>query len=162
MTGKQYGQQTIETVSRDFNPDFDLLSQGYQRFGRLSPVEIRGGVRTPADCITVEASAHNSPIPARVGQTPPRKSLPTLPQYRRYQKRRICQMTSTAVRIWDVPPDGKKRTFTAETWVDATWTPWVGWENGPRPGFQGGDSDPKVLPEPIHPAPGQKGIQRSP
>ncbi|MEK9986751.1 MAG: DUF1587 domain-containing protein, partial [Opitutae bacterium] len=42
VTGKQYGQQTIETVSREYNPDFDMLALGYQRFGRLSPNELRG------------------------------------------------------------------------------------------------------------------------
>ena len=30
VTGKQYGQQTIETVSREYNPDFDMLALGYQ------------------------------------------------------------------------------------------------------------------------------------
>jgi hypothetical protein len=35
------------------------------------------------------------------------------------------------VALWTLPPDGQKRTFSFETWIDNPWGAWVGWENGP-------------------------------
>ena len=133
VTGKQYGQQSIETVSRDYNPDFDLLSQGYQRFGRLSPAEIRGGVRTPANYrITIEASAHNPDHPwQELVKLHPDGPFQLSLNIADTKNGGLAGPTSTMLQTWDVPPDGKKHTFTAETWIDGTWIPWIGWENGP-------------------------------
>ncbi len=133
VTGKQYGQQAIETVSREYNPGFDLLTQGYQRYGRLSPDGLRGGVKTAANYrITIEASAHNpeSPWPELVKLNPGSPFQLSL-NIADTQNGGISGPTSTMIKAWDIPPDGKKRSFTFESWVDATWTPWVGWENGP-------------------------------
>ena len=133
VTGKQYGQQTIETVSREYNPGFDMLALGYQRFGRLSPNELRGGVRTSARYrITVEASAHN--------RDNPWKDMLKLDSEHPFQlslnigdtaNGGIAGPTSTQLAKWDIPSNGKRHTFSFDSWIDDTWTPWVGWENGP-------------------------------
>ena len=62
VKGQQMGQRAVETIAREFHPDYDLLTLRYYEGsgGRLSPHELRGGVSTSARYrITVEASGHN-------------------------------------------------------------------------------------------------------
>ena len=64
VKGRRNGEHLIETVSREFNPDFDMIAQGYERYGRLAPSDLRQGVGYSAQYqITVEASAHNPKHP---------------------------------------------------------------------------------------------------
>ena len=45
-------------------PTFDMLAQGYERYGRLAPSDLRQGVGFSAEYqITVEVSAHNPKHP---------------------------------------------------------------------------------------------------
>ena len=58
------GGHIIESVSRTFNPNYDIMATGYERFGRLAPTVIRGGVGVATRYkITIEASAHNKNHP---------------------------------------------------------------------------------------------------
>jgi hypothetical protein len=134
--GRQLGQRAIETIAREeFHKDFDLLTQRYYEGsgGRLVPRELGGGVRTSARYrVTVEVSGHNQKHPwnelATTDQTTPFQIGLHLADARNGG---ISGPTSHAVQVWQLPGDGKRRTFSAEMWIDDTWTPWIGWENGP-------------------------------
>jgi hypothetical protein len=163
MTGKQYGQQTLETISREFNPDFDMLVQGYQRSGRLTPVQIRRGVAVSAKYrITIEASAHNpdNPWPDLVkldAENPFQISLSIADT----ANGGISGPTSTMLSKWNVPPDGKKHSYTFETWIDDTWTPWVGWEAGPYDrAFRAEKIVEQYYPEKFTPRPDKKEVEK--
>ncbi|MDB2673653.1 DUF1587 domain-containing protein [Akkermansiaceae bacterium] len=58
--GRSNGEHLVETASRELNPDFEMLAVGYERYGRLSAHDLRGGVGTSAKYrLTITASAHN-------------------------------------------------------------------------------------------------------
>ncbi|MFP6854677.1 MAG: c-type cytochrome domain-containing protein, partial [Opitutales bacterium] len=64
IEGKGQGEHPVEAVSREFNPDFDMMAKGYERYGRVSPTKLRQGVGVAARYrITIEASAHNGKHP---------------------------------------------------------------------------------------------------
>jgi len=130
---KKAGNRPIEGVARQFYPDYDLLAQGYERFGRLAPTKLRGGVGTAARYrVTIEVSAHNpdNPWPELVDmdETDPFQLCLNIADTKNGG---IAGPSSTPLALWVVPPDGKLHTFTYETWIDPTWTPWIAWENGP-------------------------------
>ena len=164
VQGKQYGQQTLETLSREYNPSFDMLVHGYQRFGRLSPAEIRQGVRTSAHYrITIEASAHNpdNPWPDRVKLDPEHPFQISL-SIADTANGGISGLTSKILAKWDVPPDGKKHTYSFETWIDDTWTPWVGWEAGPYDrAFQAEKIVEQYYPKLFTPRPDKKKVEKA-
>ena len=131
QTGKTGGSPPtgLDNWSRELNPDYDEIFERYQRYKRLGPLPIlRKGVGTSARYrITVEASGHNQKHPwgdiIKTNQNEPfilglhlavgsldRNSIPLVQ--------------------WELPGDGKKRTFTYETWIDESAIPWLGWENG--------------------------------
>ena len=128
------GGHLIETASREINPKFDLMATGYETQGRLSPTDLRNGVGVPALYrITVTASAHN-------GDRSPWGKLTKLEENDPFQlclnmadtkNGGLAGVTSTPLALWSIPADGKRHTFTHEVWMDKTWTPWLGWENGP-------------------------------
>ena len=133
IRGKGQGEHPIETVSREFNAEFDLMAKGYERFGRLSPSDLRGGVGVAARYrITVEASAHN-----------PNHPWHEMIHYDSDQPFQLCLniadtknggisgVTSTPLALWSLPGDGRKQVFSSEVWMDKSWVPWIGWENGP-------------------------------
>ncbi|MDA7865901.1 DUF1592 domain-containing protein, partial [Akkermansiaceae bacterium] len=132
---KGRGGHLIETASRELNPDFDLIMTGYEVQGRLSPTDLRGGVGVGARYrITVEASAHNK-------DQHPWEEMTKLEDKDPFQlclniadtkNGGLAGITSTPLALWSVPPDGKAHTFSHEVWIDETWTPWIGWENGPN------------------------------
>ena len=132
VKGRRNGEHLIETVSREFNPDFDMIAQGYERYGRLAPSELRQGVRYSAEyLITVEVSAHNPQHPWQ--------DMVTLDHDAPFQlclniadtgNRGIEGPTSTPLTLWTVPADGKRHSFTTSIWMDQGWVPWLGWENG--------------------------------
>ena len=163
VKGKQYGQQTLETVSRELNPDFDMLSMRYQRFGRLSPTELRGGVRTPARYrITVEASGHNQKHPwGELIKTDQDQPFLLSLNMADTANGGISGPTSTNLALWSIPGDGKKRSFSFETWMDDTWTPWLGWENGFYDrGFRAERLVEKYLPKAWRPQPDRKKVDK--
>jgi len=164
VTGKQYGQQTLETISREFNPDFDMLVQGYQRFGRLSPADLRGGVGTSANYrITVEASAHNpnNPWPELVKLDPENPFQISL-SIADMANGGLAGPTSTVLAKWNVPTDGKKHRFTFENWIDRTWTPWVGWEAGSYDkAFRAEKIVEQYYPEKFTPRPDKKKVEKA-
>lgn len=133
ISGKGQGEHPIETVSREFNAEFDLMAKGYERFGRLSPSDLRGGVGVSARYrITVEASAHN-----------PNHPWGEMIHYDSDQPFELCLniadsknggiagITSTPLDLWSLAGDGRKQVFSSEVWMDKGWVPWIGWENGP-------------------------------
>ena len=132
VKGRRNGEHLIETVSREFNPDFDMIAQGYERYGRLAPSDLRQGVKYSAEYqITVEVSAHNPQHPWQ--------DIITLDHDAPFQlclniadtgNRGIEGPTSTPLALWTVPADGKRHSFTISTWMDQGWVPWLGWENG--------------------------------
>ncbi|MCS5661671.1 MAG: DUF1592 domain-containing protein, partial [Dehalococcoidia bacterium] len=156
---KDKGGHIIESVSRTFNPNYDMMATGYERFGRLAPTELRGGVGVATRYrISIEASAHN--------QTHPWSELFKLEEKDPFQlclniantkNGGIAGPTSTPINLWSVPSDGKKHTFTHEVWMDKTWTPWIGWENGPWDrAFRAEVIVEKTLPSEFNPRPDKK------
>ena len=163
ITGKQYGQLTLETVSRELNPGFDMISMRYQRFGRLSPHELRGGVRTSARYrITVEASGHNQQHPwGELIKTDQDQPFLLSLNMADTANGGISGPTSTNLALWPLPGDGKKRTFSFETWMDDSWTPWLGWENGFYDrGFRAERLVEKYLPKAYRPQPDRKKVDK--
>ena len=99
-------------------------------------------MRRPANYrITVEVSAHN-PKPDAWGNWTVREgglihqgrqSLEEPFEIGLYLQRNEHKRGPRHHRIkrWTLPGDGKKRTFSFETWIDNPWSSWIGWENGP-------------------------------
>ena len=122
----------IESTSRTVNPGYDMMATGYERNGRLAPTEIRGGVGVAARYrITIEASAHNSKHPwGEIFKLDEKDPFQLCLNIADTKNGGIAGPTSTPLRLWSVPGDGRKHSFTHEVWIDKTWTPWIGWENG--------------------------------
>tara|TARA_Y100000588_G_scaffold68959_1_gene70438 strand:+ start:3015 stop:6038 length:3024 start_codon:yes stop_codon:yes gene_type:complete len=133
IEGKGQGEHPIEAVSREFNPGFDMMAKGYERYGRVSPTKLRQGVGVAARYrITIEASAHNGVHPyGEMIHFDPAKGFQLCLNIANTGNGGIAGPTSTPVAIWSLPDDGKKRSFTHEVWMDKRWVPWIGWENGP-------------------------------
>ena len=156
---KDKGGHIIESVSRTLNPNYDMMATGYERFGRLAPTEVRGGIGVAGRYrISIVASAHN--------QAHPWGELFKLEEKDPYQlclniantkNGGIAGPTSTPINLWSVPSDGKKHTFTHEVWMDKTWTPWIGWENGPWDrAFRAEVIVEKTMPDEFSPRPDKK------
>ncbi|MFP6875185.1 MAG: DUF1592 domain-containing protein [Verrucomicrobiales bacterium] len=149
----------IESVSRTFNPNYDIMATGYERFGRLAPTEIRGGVGLAARYrITIEASAHNRQHPwgesFKLDEKDPFQLCLNIADTKNGG---IAGPTSTPLGLWSVPDDGKKHTFSHEVWIDKTWTPWIGWENGPWDrAFRAETIVEKTMPGKFRPRPDKK------
>ena len=115
----------LEKLSRELNPEFDA----YYRRTMIMPDAIRGGVGTSARYrITVEVSGHN--------QQHPWGEIITADQERPLQLHLRLYKTRTRndhipLKTLKLPGDGKMRTFTVNTWIDAKWLPQLIWENGP-------------------------------
>ena len=132
---KGRGGHLIETASREINPGYDMIATGYENQGRLSPTDLRSGVGVSARYrITVEVSAHNA-------SQMPWGDLTKLEEEKPFQlclnmadtkNGGLAGITSIPLALWPLPGDGKKHTFTHEVWMDKTWAPWIGWENGPN------------------------------
>ncbi|MDH3584204.1 MAG: PA14 domain-containing protein, partial [Phycisphaerae bacterium] len=123
----------IEVASREINPGYEMMVTGYERFGRLSPTDLRGGVGVSARYrVTVEVSAHNREHPwselVKLREKDPFQLCLNIADTKNGG---IAGVTSTPLGMWVVPDDGRKHRFSQEVWMDKTWTPWIGWENGP-------------------------------
>ena len=130
---KGRGRNLIETASREINPSHEMIAVGYERYGRVAPTDLRGGVGMSTRYrITVEASGHNPRHPWEemilVDEKDPFQLCLNIADTKNGG---ISGPTSTAEVLWSLPADGKKKVFTHEVWMDKTWTPWLGWENGP-------------------------------
>ncbi|HJM62993.1 MAG: DUF1592 domain-containing protein [Roseibacillus sp.] len=130
---KGKGGHLIETVSRELNAGYEMMAVGYERSGRLAPSELRGGVGLSTRYrITVEASGHNPRHPwnemISVDAEDPFQLCLNIADTRNGG---IGGVTSTPEALWSLPADGSRKVFTHEVWMDRTWTPWLGWENGP-------------------------------
>lgn len=119
------GTGDLEQFARTLFPEFDAL----YRAGTLSADELNGGVRTSARYrITVEVSGHNqkhpwSEIITANQDEPLMLSLRLHKSRTRYEKISLAQIK--------LPGDGKRRSFTFESWIDEKWLPQLSWDNGP-------------------------------
>ena len=133
----------LEVWSREFNPDFDMIVQRYREpgastgaTGKVAPDEIaRKGVGVSGRYrIIIEASAHNQKHPW--GELiKSRQNEPMLLGLHKADSKRgglhEGNPTSRKLTEWSMPSNGIKKIYTYESWLDATWMPWVGWENAP-------------------------------
>ena len=122
----------METVSREFNPGFDMMAKGYERYGRLFRQTSVKGRAASRYKITIEASAHNGKHPYdEMIKFGPDENFQLCLNMSDTGNGGIAGPTSTPLALWPLAGDGKKRTFTHEAWLDKRWIPWIGWENGP-------------------------------
>ncbi|MDF1842863.1 MAG: DUF1592 domain-containing protein [Rubripirellula sp.] len=103
--------------------------------GRVGPNElVRGGVgRTAQYQITIEASAHHQRHSwgDLIKRDPDEPMLLGLHIADSKRGGLGENPTSRQLMQWVLPGDGGKQTLTFECWLDETWFPWLGWENGP-------------------------------
>ena len=122
---------------------YDEVFQRWDRYNRIGPDKYLGGIRRPAHYrITVEVSAHNPKEGAwgnwtvregrlvHQGRPSPDEPFEVGLYVQRFEHQRGPR--HHRVTRWNLPGDGKKRTFSFETWIDDPWSAWIGWENGPR------------------------------
>ena len=131
------GRNLIEAVSRELNPGYEMMAVGYERHGRVAPSGLRGGVGLSTRYrITLEVSGHNATHPwqetVSVDEKDPFQLCLNIADTKNGG---IAGPTSTPEALWSVPPDGTRKVFSHEVWMDKTWTPWLGWENGPTERF---------------------------
>ncbi len=131
------GRNLIETVSRELNQGYEMMAVGYERYGRVAPSSLRGGVGLSTRYrITVEVSGHNPRHPwqetVSVDQKDPFQLCLNIADTKNGG---LAGPTSTPEALWSVPADGKRKVFRHDVWMDTTWTPWLGWENGPTEKF---------------------------
>lgn len=133
---------SLGKYQREKGDSYDEVFQRWDRYNRIGPDKYHGGMRRPATYrITVEVSAHNPQEGAWANWTvregnlihQGRTSLDEAFEIGLYLQRFEHQRGPRHQRItrWTLPADGKKRTFSFETWIDEPWNAWVGWENGP-------------------------------
>lgn len=115
----------LEKLARERHADFDT----YYRRETITPDALRGGVGVSGRYrLTVEVSGHNQRHPW--GELITADQSQPLQLFLRLYKTRT-RNDHIPLKLWEVPGDGRKRTFTTETWIDARWLPqWI-WENGP-------------------------------
>ena len=143
----------LEKLSRELNPDVDV----FYRRETIMPDAVRGGVGTSARYrITVEVSGHNQKHPW--GEMIPADQTQPFQLFLRLYKSRT-RNECIPLRMLEVPGDGKQRTFTVETWIDARWLPQLIWENGPTDREARSDLlVQKFLPDRFRKAPDRKAI----
>ena len=163
----------LESWSRAINPDYDAIFQRYREpgastggSGRVTAnVLAARGVGVAARYrITIEASAHNRQHPwGELIQI--RSDEPFLLGLHMADARRgglnEGNPTSRQLTQWSLPDDGRSHSYAFETWLDATWTPWLGWENGPYDrGLRASKLVQKYLPESWKPKPANTAPQQ--
>ena len=158
-SNQQQGEDVIQAVSRELNSDYEMLMRGYERFGRLAAFELRGGVGVSARYrITVEVSAHNAEHPwGEMIELDADDPFQLCLNIADTKNGGIAGVTSTPLELWSLPPNGAKKKFSFEVWMDKTWTPWIGWENGPTDrAFRAETVVEKYQPEDFKPRPDKK------
>ena len=127
---------------RELKLPYDGIYQRYREpgastggLGRVAPSEwTRGGVgATQLYRLTVEVSAHHQTHPwGELIRS--RQQEPMLVGLHVADTNRGGlgeNPTSQQVRQWEIRGDGERHVLTCELWLDETWFPWVGWDNGP-------------------------------
>ena len=115
----------LEKLARERHADFDA----YYRRETITPDALRGGVGVSARYrLTVEVSGHQQQHPW--GEMITADQTQSLQLFLRLYKTRT-RNDHIPLKMLEVPGDGRKRTFTVETWIDARWLPQLIWENGP-------------------------------
>lgn len=133
---------TLGKYQRDNGDPYDEVFQRWDRYNRIGPDKYHRGIRRPARYrITVELSAHNSREGSWGDWTVREGGLIHQGRDHRdeafevglYLERHEHLRGERRHRIatWNLPPDGQKREFSYETWIDDPWNAWIGWENGP-------------------------------
>lgn len=133
---------SLGRYQREKGESYDEVFQRWDRYNRIGPDKYHGGLRRPDHYrITVEISAHNPESDSWGEWTVPggglvhhgRSSVEEpfevglyLERFEHLRGERKKRLTH-----WTLPGDGRKRTFSFETWIDEPWSAWVGWENGP-------------------------------
>ena len=124
---------SIAKFQRDLNQGYDEIFVRHNRYDRIGPSDFRrGGMKAPGHYrITVELSGHNQKHPwgklLTTNQDEPFFMGLWLERLEHKRGPRMHQLVE-----WELPPDGKRHSFSYDTWIDHTWMPWVGWENGPE------------------------------
>lgn len=133
---------SLGKYQRSEGDPYDEVFQRWDRYNRIGPDKYHGGIHRSAHYrITVEVSAHN-PDEAAWGNWTVRegnlvhhgrKSADEPFEVGLYLQRFEHQRGERHQRVthWVLPGDGRKRTFSFETWIDDPWSAWIGWENGP-------------------------------
>ena len=136
------GPGGLEEMSRLFNKDYDVLMERYREpgaasnVGRVAPSEIAGtGVGVSGKYrITIEASSHNQRHPWG-DLIHSRQDEPMLLGLHLIDARRGAfnegNPNTEMLTQWSLPDDGQTHAYVFETWIDAKWLPWLGWENAP-------------------------------
>ena len=112
----------LEVFCRELHPDFT----GIYRNEPLRPDSLNRGLPVSARYrISIEVSSHNQKHPW--GELLPTNQNEPLQLSLSLRKgRELLPVTQ-----WDVKGDGRKYTYTVETWIDQQWVPELNWENGP-------------------------------
>jgi hypothetical protein len=123
----------INGLQREYNPEYEQLFQRYGSGARLSPDVLHKGVGASARYrITIEASAHNQKHPwgdvLNTDQDEPFRLGLFLADS---GSGGVSSKSSKTLVKWELPDDGKRHSYSFETWIDASWLPWIGWDNGP-------------------------------
>lgn len=120
---------------------YDEIFQRWDRYNRIGPDIYHGGMKHPGFYrVTIEVSAHKEQNgwgnwTVREGNLIYRGRQDSEEPFRlglyRERYEHLRGPRADLLTQWTLPGDGKKRTFSFETWIDHTWSTWVGWENGP-------------------------------
>jgi hypothetical protein len=128
--------------------------------GVISPSALAGtGVGVSARYrITIEASAHNQKHPfgdlVDIPENEPMMLGLHVKDVRKGSGFSGGSPADIPVVQWPMTADGKTRTFVHEVLLNATWTAWVGWENGPQGrAFRPLENVEKALPAAFRPRP---------
>ncbi|MGC6459577.1 MAG: DUF1592 domain-containing protein [Akkermansiaceae bacterium] len=133
---------TLGKYQRAKGDSYDEVFQRWDRYNRIGPDLYHRGMRRPGRYrITVDLSAHKPADQTwgnwtvqegklvNLGRKNPGEDFEVGLYLERFEHLRGERKKRVAV--WKLPPDGKIRTFSFETWIDDPWGSWVGWENGP-------------------------------
>lgn len=136
------GPAGLEGLARPFLQGYDVLMERYREpgaasnIGRLAPSAIAGkGVGTSAPWrIRIEVSAHHQQHPwGELIRS--RQDEPMILGLHLINSRRGAfnegNPDTFLLAQWPVPDDGQRHEFQFDTWIDAAWLPWLGWENAP-------------------------------
>jgi hypothetical protein len=138
---KSLNGDSLGKFQRAKKEPYDEVFQRWDRYNRIGPDEYHRGLGHPAFYrVTVEVSAHREQDgwgtwTVREGNLIHRGRTETDEPFliglylERNEHTRGPRIEPQMQ--WSLPSDGKKRTFSFDTWIDHTWRPWVGWENGP-------------------------------
>ena len=142
ISTKNLHGDSLGRYQRDKGDPYDEVFQRWERYNRIGPDKYHRGIKRPARYrIIVELSAHNAKEGAWGNWTVDggrliesgRKDSDESFEVGLYLERQEHLRGPQPQRItrWSLPGDGKKRTFSFETWIDDPWSAWIGWENGP-------------------------------